>query len=90
MTSNDTFTFTIPGSVDGRITAGGGIDTLNFAAYVQPLTVSLLSADPTGHQGATSRATGNVPVGGGFVGIDSLVGGSSGTDALIGRDTDSV
>ena len=90
VTSNDTFTFTIPGSVDGRITAGGGIDTLNFAAYVQPLTVSLLSADPTGHQGATSRATGNVPVGGGFVGIDSLVGGSSGTDALIGRDTDSV
>gem|GEM_PF-5325858 len=83
-TANDNFVFTTAGRVSGTITAQGGSDSLNFAAYADPLTVTILTADTTGHQGSSPA------VGGGFLGIDALVGGSSGSDTLIGRDVDQL
>lgn len=83
-TANDNFVFTTAGSVSGTITAQGGTDSLNFAAYTTPLTVTILTADTTGHQGSSPA------VGGGFLGIDAVIAGSSGSDTLIGRDVDQI
>lgn len=89
--SNDRFVFSFTagnpsatGSVSGQITADTGLDTLDFGAYLTPISFILSGDDATGYRG-TSPA-----VAGGFFGIDSLAGGSSTNDVLNGQNEQSL
>jgi hypothetical protein len=86
-TANDLFTFNNGKTVSGTVTGGGGTDTLNYAAYTTPVTVSL----PTGTATGTGGISGITNVTGG-TGNDHLTGdanvntinGGGGTDVMVG------
>ncbi len=69
-TAADTFTFANGAGVSGKIDGGAGVDTLKYSAYTSPVAVNLNSLTATG---AASIAN-----------IEGMVGGVSGSDALIG------
>jgi hypothetical protein len=68
----DTFLFGSGASLSGKVDGGGGTDTLDYSAYLTPVTVDLLKSTATGT--------------GGIAGFENLVGGK-GSDTLIGPDT---
>ena len=67
---DDTFTFRSGTSLTGSISGGGGTNTIDQSAITTPINANL----------ATGALTG---VGGGFSGVQSLIGGS-GTTTLAG------
>jgi hypothetical protein len=67
----DAFVFSIGAGVTGTVAGGGGMDTLNYAAYTTGIALNLQSGAATGL--------------GGFTGIEALVGGSA-SDTLVGFD----
>lgn len=76
--SNDRFVFNSTGSISGVIDAGGGTDTLDFSAYLTPVTITLQGLGTVGFSG-------NAPaVQGGFIGIDVVNGGASASDTITG------
>ena len=79
----DSFVIGVGAGLRGRIDGGGGADTLDFGDVSEPVEVALAGSDDAGFRGA---ATG---LGGGFQGIESLIGGT-GLDSLIGEDADAT
>jgi Ca2+-binding RTX toxin-like protein len=69
----DAFAFADGALVSGTISGGAGADTFDHSAYTSAITVNL----------QTGAATGT---GGGFAGIERLVGGSTAGDTLVGRN----
>ena len=67
----DTFKFSAGKHISGVADGKGGNNTLNFALYTTALTVNLAAGTSNG---------------GGFANIDTLVGGGSTSDRLIGAD----
>ncbi len=88
--ANDRFTFGVLGSVDGQLNAAGaagpgsdgGNDTLDFSAFLTPLSFRVFADDLTGFLGTAAAIPGN------FTGIDMIIGGASSDDELIGLDND--
>lgn len=86
--ADDAFTFALGGSVSGRISAGTGVNILNYAALSTPVTVNLTTGVATG----TGGISGFQNVFGGL-GNDSLTGnalanilvGNAGNDTLFGN-----
>jgi hypothetical protein len=71
--SSDTFKFNPGGHVSGKITGGGGTDTLDYSAFGAAITVDL--------QAKTATATG------GFSAITAVVGSSSPLNLLKGANS---
>lgn len=67
--ANDTFIFSKGKLIAGTIDGGGGVNTLNYAAYLSPVTVNLLLGMATGT--------------GGVIRIRNILGGA-GNDVLVG------
>ncbi|MBI1311532.1 hypothetical protein GC176_09510 [bacterium] len=89
--SDDRFIFDVGGSVSGQLDAGGtnpllsgGNDTLDFSAYLTPLSFRVFATDARGFSGSNAAITGN------FTGIDTVLGGASSMDELIGQDRNST
>lgn len=87
-TLNDTFTFSNGNSVSGTIDGGGGINTLNYAAYTTAVNVNLLLKQAT----AVANGISNIRNVAGGAANDILVGdandnalnGNAGRNLLIG------
>jgi len=77
---NDAVVFSNGVSISGVVDGGAGTDTLNAAAFSTPVTVTLQNNTVNGYDGQAAAL-----VAGGFVGIDSLRGGSS-TDTINGQN----
>jgi Ca2+-binding RTX toxin-like protein len=69
----DQFSFGLTGSLTGQVAGGAGTDTLNFSAKTTALTINL--------QTSTATSTG------GFLQMESFVGGAATTDTVIGANT---
>ncbi|MHC4877918.1 MAG: beta strand repeat-containing protein [Planctomycetota bacterium] len=89
--ADDRFIFGPTSAVTGLLEAGGinsglsgGDDTLDFTAYTTPQVFRILQGDARGFQGTTDAVSGN------FTGVDTILGGASTLDELIGRDRDTV
>jgi Ca2+-binding RTX toxin-like protein len=80
--ADDTFAFVGTGSVLGTINGAAGNDSLDYSAYSNVVTTTLLGSDAEGFDG-TSTATA------GFDGIDSLIG-TGNNDTLITRNVNST
>jgi hypothetical protein len=72
----DTFKFKPGSSVLGKITGGGGTDTLNYSAFGAAISVNL--------QSSTATATG------GFAAITALIGNSSPLNVLKGANSNNT
>ena len=72
----------LTGSIDGI----GGVNTLDLSAYSTDVTVQLTSGDLSGVSGTTSGSPD--PISGTFANVKTLLGGS-GSNSLIGENTDS-
>ena len=72
---NDTLTVGSSGSLGGDLDFAAGNDTLSYAGYTNPVTVSLNSATSTAAAGATG-------ITGSTAGFESLIGGIDSTDTL--------
>ena len=71
----DAFTFADGATLAGTLDAGGGADTVDFAAYLTPITVNLEAQTAT-------------PLGG-LVSAETIRGGSA-ADTLVATDTNNV
>jgi len=71
----DLFNFISSGSLSGTLSGGAGSDTLSYAGYSSPVTVSLNTLTATG-------------LAAGFSGIETLVG-SAASDTLVGTNNGS-
>lgn len=71
----DSFVFAKGIGVSGTVAGQGGIDTLDYSAYVTPVTINLQTQQSTGI--------------GGFSGIDRVIGGHA-FDKIVGRNADNV
>ncbi len=80
---NDTFNLADGVTLTGTIDGGAGTDTLSYAAYSNPVAVTLTGSDATGF--SSTSATGVTQ----FAGIDNLVGGTA-SDSLTGEDVAST
>ncbi len=69
---NDTFTFANDATISGHLDGSAGTDVLNYAAYATPITVDLAAQTATG--------TGSI------ANFESLTGGASTGDTLIGTN----
>jgi len=74
-TSADTFVFGDGVAMSGTVDGSAGIDTLNYTAYVTPVTVNRQALSATGT--------------GGYVSVESVVGGSA-SDTLTGPNVAST
>ncbi len=77
---NDAVVFSNGVSISGAVDGGSGTDTLNAAAFSSAIDVTLLNNTANGYDGSAPAL-----VSGGFVGIDSLRGGSS-IDTINGQN----
>ena len=77
---NDAVVFSNGISISGTVDGGSGTDTLNAAAFSSAINVTLLNNTANGYDGSAAAL-----VSGGFVGIDSLRGGSS-IDTINGQN----
>lgn len=101
-TLNDTFKFSNGAGVSGTIDGGGGVNTLNYAAYLTAVKVNLLLGTATGTGGisnirnVTGGAANDILVGDtnnnvltGSAGRDVIIGGG-GKDTLNGGAGDDI
>jgi hypothetical protein len=77
--ANDTFTLSNGKGVAGTIDGGGGMNTLNYAAYTTAVAVTLADS---GLSGATN-------ITGGIANIQNVTGGA-GNDTLTGNSADNI
>ena len=82
-TGSDNFVFNAGGSLQGSLTGGMGMNTLDFSAVSTPVAVMLQTVSDSRFDGAVTAVTD------GFTGITALLGGS-GTDTLTGLDVDAT
>ena len=75
--ANDSFVFSPAATLSGILNGGGGINTMNLAAYTTATSVNLLS----------SRATG---LGGTFASIQSFIGGTNTGNQVAGPNVAST
>jgi len=80
----DTFTFLDGAVYDGQIDGADGSDTLTYAAYTSPVTVTFTADSiPDGFDGFAANLTG-------FTRIDNFTGGKHDEDTLHGMDADAT